>query len=83
MKNEEKLLELLYELKPEIDFAHTSNYIEQHLLDSLDIVVLVTDIEDAFGITIDVNDIVPENFASLEAMLELIEKRGGKHEFQV
>jgi len=74
----EKLLEILYEIRPEIDFVNNTDYIERHLLDSLDIVVLVTDIEEAFGISIDVNDIMPENFNSLEAILNLIERRGGQ-----
>ena len=52
--------------------------IEKHLLDSLDIVVLVADIEEAFNIVIDVTDIMPENFNSLEAILNLIERRGGQ-----
>jgi len=71
-------LELLYEIRPEVDFINNSDFIERHLLDSLDIVVLVSDIEEAFGISIDVNDIMPENFNSLETILNLIERRGGQ-----
>ena len=74
----EKLLEILSEIRPEVDYANETDLVNRHLLDSLDIVVLVSDIEDAYGIVIDVNDIAPENFSSLEAMLKLIERRGGK-----
>lgn len=74
----ERILELLYEIRPEIDFASTTNYIDQHLLDSLDIVMLISDIEEAYGIKIDVDDILPENFNTLEAILNLIERRGGQ-----
>ncbi|MEQ8235503.1 MAG: acyl carrier protein [Syntrophomonadaceae bacterium] len=74
----EKLLEILSEIRPEVDYANETDLVNRHLLDSLDIVVLVSDIEEAYGIVIDVNDIAPENFSSLEAMLKLIERRGGK-----
>ena len=58
----DKLLEILYEIRPEVDFINSSDLVENRLLDSLDIVVLVSDIEEAFAISIDVTDIVPENF---------------------
>lgn len=74
----EKLLDILNEIRPEVDFVNSSDYIEKHLLDSLDIVVLVSDIEEAYAITIDVTDIIPENFNNLEAIVKLIERRGGR-----
>jgi len=72
------LLEILYEIRPEVDFLNSSNFIENRLLDSLDIVVLVSDIEEAFAISIHVNDIVPENFYNLETITKLIARRGGQ-----
>lgn len=62
------MLEILYEIRPEVDFLNSSNFIENRLLDSLDIVVLVSDIEEAFAISIHVNDIVPENFIILKRL---------------
>lgn len=72
------MLEILYEIRPEVDFLNSSDFVENRLLDSLDIVVLVSDIEEAFAISIDVNDIVPENFYSLATIIKLIERRGGQ-----
>ena len=72
------MLEILYEIRPEVDFLNSSNFIENRLLDSLDIVVLVSDIEEAFAISIHVNDIVPENFYNLETIKKLIARRGGQ-----
>ena len=74
----ERLLGILSEIRPEVDFINSSDFIEKRLLDSLDIVVLVSDIEEAFAISIDVNDIVPENFNSLETITKMIERRGGQ-----
>lgn len=72
------MLEILYEIRPEVDFLNSSNFIENRLLDSLDIVVLVSYIEEAFAISIHVNDIVPENFYNLETIRKLIARRGGQ-----
>jgi len=76
----QKLIEILYEIRPEVDFENNSDFIEKRLLDSMDIVMLVSDVEEEYGIRIDVNDIIPENFNSLEAILNLIERRGGRIE---
>lgn len=73
-----KLLEILNEIRPEIDFENTSDFISDNILDSFDIISLVCDIDEAFSISIDGSDILPENFDSLEAIVSLIEKSGGK-----
>ena len=52
----------------------TVNLLANHLLDSFDMVNLVTDIEEEFSIELDPEDILPENFASLQKIQELVEK---------
>lgn len=74
----DRLLEILNDIRPEIDFTAYSDFIEEHCLDSLDIVVLINDIEEAYCITVDANEIVPENFSNLGAMMDLIERLGGQ-----
>lgn len=76
----EKLLGILYELRPEIDFKGKSNFIDNDMLDSFDIITLVSEIEEAFSISIAGSDILLENFDSLDAMVELIKRSGGSHE---
>ena len=44
------------------------------MLDSLDIVAIVTDVNDEFEVDINVNDLLPENFNSAKALYELIQK---------
>ena len=73
-----KLKELLNELRPEIDFSKSENFIEDGYLDSFDLVALVGEIEERYGITIDGLDIVPENFTNMDTIAELIKKSGGK-----
>ena len=71
---QEKLLEILRKVNKAIPDDPTVNLLANHLLDSFDMVNLVTDIEEAFSIELDPEDILPENFASLQKIQELVEK---------
>ena len=70
----EKLLEILSELHPDVDFASTDDLVDDGILDSLDIVTLVTEIHSEFDVAIPAEEIVPENFNSVEALIALIER---------
>ena len=70
----EKLLEILADLHPEVDFENTTDLVDDGILDSLDIVSLVAQIDAEFGVTIPAEEIIPENFNSAAALFELIEK---------
>ena len=70
----EKLIEILAELHPDIDFETTEDLIDDGILDSLDIVSLVAAIDTEFGVTIPAEEIIPENFNSASALVELITK---------
>jgi acyl carrier protein len=69
-----ELLEILEDLAPDVDFENCDDLIDSHKLDSLTIITLISDIEDEFDITIPTVEIVPKNFNSVEAMMELIER---------
>ena len=70
----EKLLELLCEVCTGVDFENEKNLIDDEIIDSFDLIALVTEIMDAFSVEIGVEDIIPENFNSVENMLNLIER---------
>ncbi len=70
----EKLIEIMQELHPEVDFASCEGLVDNGVLDSLDIVTLITDINDAFDVSIPAEEILPENFNSARALWELIER---------
>lgn len=70
----DKLLEILKNLKPDVDFENETGLIENAVLDSFDIVQLVSTLKDEFDIDIGPADIVPENFNSAQAMWEMIER---------
>ena len=71
----EKLMNILTEQKPEIQFETETELVDRGILDSFDVVMLTGDIMDTFGIQLEPEDVVPENFNSVEAMIKLIEKR--------
>ena len=71
----EKLLRLLAETCPGVDFVNETALIDDGLLESLDIVAIVTEIMASFDVEITVDDLLPENFNSADAMLALIEAR--------
>ena len=70
----EELIEILEDIQPDIDYENCENLIDGHLLDSLSILSLVAELEDAFDITIPAVEIVPANFNSAERMMKMIER---------
>jgi acyl carrier protein len=72
----EKIIAILTELRPEFDFTENVNFIEEGMLDSFDIVNLVTELDEKFGTSIDGVDIIPENFSSLDSICALLNKNG-------
>ena len=68
----EKLIEILASLHPDVDFVNNDALIDDGILDSLDIVTLVAEINAEFDVTIPAEEIIPENFNSAEALMELI-----------
>ena len=71
----EKLMQILTEACPGVEFDGQTALIDDGILGSLDIVTIVSEIMDEFEVELNVEDLLPENFNSLEAMLELIESR--------
>ncbi len=68
------ILAILKELKEDVDFEGSKDFVEDGLLDSFDIVNLVGELEDNMDIEISGRDIVPENFVSVEAIENMLEK---------
>lgn len=72
----EKIIKILSELRPEFDFTEDVDFIKEGMLDSFDVVTLVSDLDSTFGISIDGMDILPENFATVDAIIELLKRNG-------
>ncbi|MBR5799529.1 MAG: acyl carrier protein [Lachnospiraceae bacterium] len=70
----ERLLEVLSECCPDVDFDVEKELITGKVIDSVDLVAVVSDIEDEFGISIPMEELVPENFDSIEAIWEMVQR---------
>ncbi len=70
----EKIFDILEDINPDIDYRTRTDLIDAHLLDSLSIISLIAELEDAFDITVPAVDIIPENFNSVQAMYTLVTK---------
>ena len=73
----EQLMELLRELRPDVDFETQTALIDDGILGSFDITSLVNAIMDEFDVELDMADLEPENFNSAEAMWEFIRSLKG------
>ena len=70
----DKLMEILKEARPDVDFEKETRLIDDEILDSFDIISIVSEINDEFDIEINVDDLLAENFNSADAIYELITK---------
>ena len=68
----EEVMEILTDIRGDVDFENETKLIDDNILASLDIVAIVGEFNDVFDIEITVEDLVPENFNSVDAMIELI-----------
>ena len=71
----EKVLSIVEEIRPDVDFAEETALIDDGVLDSFDIVSIISDLNDEYEINIRVHDLTPENFNSLEAIEKLVERK--------
>ena len=70
----DELLAILAELHDDVDFTTEDNLVEDGILNSLDIVSLITEINDRLDVQIPAEEILPENFNSAEALWALIQR---------
>ncbi len=70
----EELIRIMSEIRPDLDFTVENKLIDDDVLDSFDIIAIVSEVNDFFDIELNVNDLLPENFNSAEALYELIVK---------
>lgn len=70
----EELIQILEQVKPDVDFAEETALIDDGILESFDIIAIVNEINDAFDVEITVAHLKPENFNSAEAIWNLIQE---------
>jgi D-alanine--poly(phosphoribitol) ligase subunit 2 len=70
----EQLLEILKKIKPGVDFEKETALYDDGIIDSLDVITIISEVNDEFDVSVPAEEIVPENFNSTKAMLALIER---------
>lgn len=73
----EKLLAILKETCPGVDFETETGLVDNELIDSFDLVTIAAEIMGEFDVELNVDDMIPENFNSVAAMMALIDKNRG------
>ena len=72
MKN--KIKDVLENIRPEFDFSDSDNFLEDGLLDSFDLITLVSSLDETFGISIEGTEMTPENFQNIDTIEKLVQK---------
>lgn len=70
----DKILEILQQIRSDVDFEKETALIDDSILDSFDIVSVVAELQDEFDIEISIDDMIPENFNSVSAINDLVER---------
>ncbi len=74
----EKVVEILSDIRPDVDFETETQLITNGVLESFDILSIVAELSDEFDVTIRPKDLVPENFNSVDAMVEMLKGIGAE-----
>ena len=69
----EKLLEILQGIRPDVDFVNEKSLIDDGILDSFDVVSIISELDDAFGVQVRITELDPDNFNSAEAIWTLVQ----------
>ena len=70
----EKILDCLKKIKPTVNFSEATDIVGQGLLSSLDIMNLVTVLNQSFGIRIGITELRPENFKTIRTIQQMVER---------
>lgn len=70
----EKLLKILKGIRPDVDFENEKALIEDGILDSFDVVSIISELDDVFGVQIKITELDPENFNSVESIWNLVQR---------
>lgn len=70
----ERVLEILTDVRPDVDFMNETKLIDDGIIDSFDIIAIVSELNDEFDVQIPIDELEPDNFNTVEAIYELIIK---------
>ena len=70
----EKLLEILEDIQPGVDYENCTTLIDDEILDSFAILSIVSELGDAFDVEVTPVEIIPENFNSAQALWNMVQR---------
>lgn len=71
---EQKIIDIIKKIHPDADLTGNVRLVDDGVLDSMDIVLLVTALNAAFDIAIPAVEILPDNFNSVAALVALVKR---------
>ena len=74
----EKLLEILKGIRPDVDFENEAALIDDGILDSFDVVSIISELDNEYGVQVRITELDPENFNSIESIWQLVQKLKNK-----
>ena len=74
----EKLLEILKSIRPDVDFENETSLIDDGILDSFDVVSIISELDNEFDVQVRITELDPENFNSVEAIWNLVQELKAK-----
>lgn len=74
----EKLLEILKGIRPDVDFENETALIDEGILDSFDVVSIISELDNEFNVQVRITELDPENFNSAEAIWNLVQELKSK-----
>ena len=70
----DQILQILSDIRPDVDFSDNKSLIDDGILDSFDIISIVGELNNEFDISIGVQDLTPENFNSADRIEALVKR---------
>ena len=70
----EKLLEILKGIRPDVDFENETALIDDGILDSFDVVSIISELDNEFDVQVRITELDPENFNSAESIWKLVQE---------
>lgn len=70
----QKIIDILLDFNEDVNYEREMRLIDEGYIDSLDLTAIILELEEAFGVRIDPSEIEPENFNSVDAILDMIRR---------
>lgn len=71
----EKILEMLKRVRPDVDFSKEKSLIDDGVLDSVDILTIVSELKSSLGVVISLAELDPDDFNSAQTIMNLVERK--------